>query len=175
MGRPVKRENVHLVVRKTQRRDPPSDYLKFFKVARYWAKRKYDLSGAEVDMLLFLRSEHIFAQSAFDEYKNIFSWDTRMFYRLLKNGWISKWRDEYKTRHALYEVSAKGKRLVATIYRKCNGEEDYSVLSYRNPVFNRKKANYADKVYSSQMIKINEINRAARLKPVKIRPPHRGG
>lgn len=164
-----------MTVKKAQRLEPPNDYLKFYKVARYWAKRKYDLSGAEVDMLLFLRSEHIFARAAFDEYMNIFSWDTKLFERLLRNGWISKWREAYKTRHALYELSFKGKRLVSDIYKKCNGEDDYSVLSWRNPVFNREKANFADKVYSSQMLKINEINREARLKPVKIRPPRRGG
>ena len=162
-------------VKKAQRSEPPNDYLKFYKVARYWAKRKYDLTGAEIDMILFLRSEYIFARSAFDGYMNIFSWDTKIFDRLLKKGWVVKYREEYKTRHALYELSAKGKRLVSDIYRKCNGQDDYSTLSYRNPVFNRQKANYADKVYSSQMLKINEINRAARLKPVKIRPPHRGG
>ena len=175
MARPVKRENLQMSVKKAQRREPPYDYLKFFKVARYWAKRKYNLSGAEVDMLLFLRSEHIFARAAFDEYMNIFSWDTRIFERLLRNGWISKWREAYKTRHALYELSFKGKRLVSDIYKKCNGEDDYSVIADKNPCFNRRNANYMDKVYSSQMIKINEINRQARLKPVKIRPPHRGG
>ncbi len=162
-------------VKKAQRQEPPNDYLKFFKVARYWAKRKYELSGAEVDMLLFLRSEHIFARAAFDEYMNIFSWDTKIFNRLLKGGWVYKWREEYKTRHALYELSFKGKRLVSDIYKKCNGEDDYSVISQKNPCFNRSKANYMDKVYSSQMLKINEINRKSRLKPVKIRPPHRGG
>tara|TARA_R110002051_G_scaffold133385_1_gene206744 strand:+ start:1151 stop:1678 length:528 start_codon:yes stop_codon:yes gene_type:complete len=175
MARPVKRENLQMTVKKAQRREPPTDYLKFFKVARYWAKRKYELSGAEVDMLLFLRSEHIFARAAFDEYMNIFSWDTRIFHTLLKNGWIVKWREPYKTRHALYELSFKGKRLVSDIYKKCSGEDDYSLIPHRNPCFDRKNANYMDKVYSSQMLKINKINREARLKPVKIRPPHRGG
>ena len=156
MARPVKRENLQMTVKKAQRREPPTDYLKFFKVARYWAKRKYELSGAEVDMLLF-------------------SWDTRIFHTLLKNGWIVKWREPYKTRHALYELSFKGKRLVSDIYKKCSGEDDYSLIPHRNPCFDRKNANYMDKVYSSQMLKINQINRDSRLKPVKIRPPHRGG
>lgn len=173
--RPIKRENLQMTVRKVVRSEPPSDYLKFFKVARYWAKRKYELSGAEVDMLLFLRSEQIFARAAFDGYMNIFSWDQKIFDRMLRNGWIVKYREAYKTRHALYELSFKAKKLVSNIYRKCNGEDDYSVLSWRNPVFNREKANFADKVYSSQMLKINAINREARLAPVKIRPPHRGG
>jgi len=175
MAPPKKRENLNMTVRKTQRYEPPNDYLKFYKVARYWAKRKYDLSGAEIDMILFLRSEHIFARAAFDEYKNIFSWDTKLFEKLLRKGWVSKWREAYKTRHALYELSFKGKRLVSDIYKKCNGEDDYSTIAAKNPCFNRGKANYADKVYSSQMLKINKINREARLKPVKIRPPHRGG
>ena len=132
MARPVKRENLQMTVKKAQRREPPTDYLKFFKVAR-------------------------------------------IFHTLLKNGWIVKWREPYKTRHALYELSFKGKRLVSDIYKKCSGEDDYSLIPHRNPCFDRKNANYMDKVYSSQMLKINQINREARLKPVKIRPPHRGG
>ena len=175
MGRKKTRENLNMTVRTAQRYEPKNDYLKFFKVAKYWARRKYDLTGAEVDMLLFLRSEHIFARAAFEEYMNIFSWNTNMFQGLQKKGWISKWREEYKTRHALYEVSSKGKRLVSDIYRKCNGQDDYSVLSAKNPCFRRSDATYMDKVFSSQMIKINKINREARLKLVKVRPPHRGG
>ena len=45
MARPVKRENLQMSVKKAQRKEPPNDYLKFFKVARYWAKRKDMASG----------------------------------------------------------------------------------------------------------------------------------
>lgn len=37
--------------------NPSSDYLKYWKVIRYFIKAKYKISTGELDMLLFLYSE----------------------------------------------------------------------------------------------------------------------
>ena len=44
----------------TTRRIPTHDYLKYWRVIRYWVKAKYGLSTPDLDMLLFLYSEEMF-------------------------------------------------------------------------------------------------------------------
>ena len=38
------------------------DYLKYWRVVRYFVKSKYGLTTAELEMLLFLNSEDIFSR-----------------------------------------------------------------------------------------------------------------
>ena len=51
------------------------DYLKYWRVIRYFVKRKYGLSQAELEMLLFLRTEQYFSKDDFDEFDELLSWD----------------------------------------------------------------------------------------------------
>lgn len=163
MGRRKKRDVVYLVVRRCDRKEPPHDYLKFYKVVRYWAKRKHGLTSPQIDMLLFLRSEYLFTRTAFNEYHNIFSWNSQEFDNLLRDGWIRQFRKSAGAKHSLYELSGKAKRVVGEIYKKCNGESDFSTVPNKNPVFRRSDSNFADKTHAIQMKKINKINREKRL------------
>jgi len=51
------------------------DYLKYWRVIRHYAKRKYGVTTPELEMLLFLRSEKYFSKDDFDEYNELMSWD----------------------------------------------------------------------------------------------------
>ena len=164
MAKKRREEKIIFKVIKTERKEAPKDYLKFYKVVRYWVKRKHNLSGPELDMLLFLRSEYLFTKTDFEDYYNIFSWSTTIFNDLLRDGWIRNYRKASTGKYAIYELSAKGKRLVSDVYKKCEGIDDFSEVGQKNPVFNRAHVNYADKVFSSQMKKINVINKEARKK-----------
>ena len=44
---------------------PPNDYLKFWRVIRYYMKAKHGLSQVDLDILLFLYSEGYFGQADF--------------------------------------------------------------------------------------------------------------
>ena len=44
---------------------PDHDYLKYWRVVKYFAKRKYQVSSADLDMLLFLYSEKYFNKTTF--------------------------------------------------------------------------------------------------------------
>ena len=99
------------------------NYLKYWRVIRYWAKAKYGLTTPDLDMLFFLYSEEYFNKTRFKEFEEVMSWDVNRFYSLLKNGWISVWRKRKGNETTLYEVSFKGKMAVNTIYKKLNGEE----------------------------------------------------
>jgi hypothetical protein len=137
------------------RRQPTFDYLKYFRVIRYWAKRNHELGLADMEMLFFLYSERLFKRSDFNEYSQIFPWDSQRFEKLRRNGWISKWREKRGSEPALYEVSAKGKRVVGSFYRKLAGEEKISETPHKNPIF-KKNSPFTDKVYRRAIKNMNK-------------------
>jgi hypothetical protein len=116
---------------------------------------------ADLEMLLFLYSERLFKRSDFNDYEEIFSWDTSRFNDLLRNGWISVWRKARGSEAALYEVSYKGKRLIVSVYKKLSGEETISESPGRNPIF-KKNSPYTDKVYKRAIKKMNKATERQR-------------
>ena len=68
------------------------DYLKYWRVVRYFIKSKYGLTTADLDMLLFLNSEGYFSKDDFYEFNELLSWDKNRFENLRTNGWIEVFR-----------------------------------------------------------------------------------
>jgi len=136
---------------------PPNDYLKFWRVIRYYMKAKHGLGQADLDILLFLYSEGYFGQEKFDEFAQLVSWEVGRFKRLRKEGWIETFRTRMKNGRALYQLSYKATRLILDIYRKLNGEEIPTSLS-ANPMF-LKNVSYNDKVYRRMILEMNAYNK----------------
>jgi len=130
------------------------NYLKYWRVIRYYIKMKYKLNTGDLDMLLFLYSEDYFSKDKFKEFDKLLSWNVTRFDRLLRDGWIEVFRKRVGKNKALYELSYKGKRVVNSIYKKLNGDEIPS--SEHNPIFHR-NVSYTDKVYKNF---IKEMNKA---------------
>jgi hypothetical protein len=143
------------------RKQPTYDYLKYFRIVRYWAKRTHGVGLADIEMLFFLYSERLFKRTDFNDYEEIFSWDVSRFEKLLRDGWISVWRKAKGSESALYEVSYKGKRLMVSIYKKLSGEEKISESPQRNPIF-KKDSPYTDKVYRRVIKKMNKTTEQQR-------------
>jgi len=99
------------------------DYLKYWKVIRYYVQAKYGIKSADLDMLLFLYSEKYFGKQQFNDFDKLLSWDINRFNRLLSDGWISVFRKRQGNKKTLYELSYKGKRMISSVYKKLNGEE----------------------------------------------------
>ena len=78
------------------------DYLKYWRVIRYFIKSKYGLSQADLDILLFLRSEKYFDKNDFDEFNELVSWDKNRFENLREQGWIESFRKRKGNRRAIY-------------------------------------------------------------------------
>jgi len=145
--------------RRYERSTPKYDYLKYWRVVKYYVKRKYGVLTADLDMLLFLYSEDMFDKERFEEYNNVIGWDKARLKRLIEEGWISIWREKTPTRRALYEISFKGRKMCETIYKKLNRETTISECRKWNPMF-RNDVDYADKVYRNYIRKMNiEIKR----------------
>jgi hypothetical protein len=134
-----------------------TDYLKYWRVIRYYVKAKYNISTGELDMLLFLYSEDYFSKDKFKEFDELLSWNVNRFDKLLRDGWIEVFRKRAGKTKGLYELSYKSKRMINSIYKKLNGEEIPS--SEHNPIFHR-NVKYTDKVYRNF---IKEMNKTIKL------------
>lgn len=143
-------------------KSPPNDYLKFWRVIRYYMKMKHGLSQADLDVILFLYSEGYFSKDKFDEYAQIVSWSKDRFKDLHRDGWIETFRRRSFNGKALYQLSYKATRMVLDIYRKLNGEEIPTSLA-ANPMFH-KNVSYSDKVYRNMIILMNQHCKEQRLK-----------
>ena len=115
------------------------NYLKYWRVVRYYIKRKYNLTTAELEVLLFLKTEGRFSRDDFDTFNEVVSWDKKRFEKLRQDGWIIIYRKRVGKHKALYELSYKSKRVISSVYTKLNGE------AIPTSVFNNKI--YTDKVY----------------------------
>jgi len=133
--------------------NPTHDYLKYWKVVRYYIKRKYGLSQADLDIILFLYSEDYFSKDKFNDFDKLLTWDKNRFDSLRKDGWITVFRKNVGNKKGLYELSYKAKRVANSVYKKLNGEE---IPSSRrgNPMYER-NVGFSDKVHRNFITKLN--------------------
>lgn len=137
-----------------------NDYLKYWRVIRYFIKAKYKISQADLDILLFLYSEKYFDKDRFDDFGELLPWENGRFDRLRKEGWIDVFRPRRGRHKAMYQVSYKASRMIYSMYEKLNGEE-IPVSNSCNPMF-LKNVKYSDKVYRNMIKDMNEFIRQQR-------------
>ena len=145
------------------RKPVKDDYLKYYRVVRYYNQAKYNLTHAEIDMLLFLNSEMYFDSAKFDEFNELMSWDKKRFKKLLKEGWIDVFRKKQGNTRVVYCLSFKAKTMIRDIYKKLNGEE-IPESPTSNPLFKR-NVSYMDKVYRNFIKAMNKETRRLRRQP----------
>ena len=99
------------------------DYLKYYRVVRYYFCAKHKITYPDLELLFFLNSERYFSRDNFDKYNELFSWEDKKLYRLIKDGWVDTFRDNKNYRKKIYKVSYKGVRMLDSFYKKLSGEE----------------------------------------------------
>jgi DNA-binding MarR family transcriptional regulator len=137
-----------------------NDYLKYWRVVKYYVKAKYGLTQAELEMLLFLKSEGYFDKDKFKEFDALISWNVNRFDKLRRDGWIEIFRRRDGKRKALYQLSMKSKRMIDLVYKKLNGEE-LPMSESHNPMF-KKEVSYSSKVYRNFIKQMNAFIRQQR-------------
>jgi hypothetical protein len=70
--------------------NPPQDYLKYWRVVRYFIQAKYNIGTSDLDILLFLYSETYFSKDKFNEFDELLSWEVKRFDRLRRDDWIDR-------------------------------------------------------------------------------------
>jgi hypothetical protein len=151
-----------IVYKNYQRSEPRHDFLKYLRVVRYWVAKNYDLTYPELEMLLFLYSETLFSDRDIKKFQRIMNWDANRFNKLIEDDWIVLWRENTKTEKALYNVSFKGKKLMAEVYKRLNMEKEITTDPRQNKVFS-KDAGYMDRGYQKMIKEMNEAVKRARM------------
>ena len=119
------------------------DFLKYWRIIRYYFRVKYDLSQEDLDMLLFL------------------TWDRNRINRLKNKGWIEIFRRHNKNSATIYQLTYKASRVVTSLYRIVNGGR--ISLSSQSPL-HKKKLKWLDHTYKQMIIKMNDEIYEMRLK-----------
>jgi len=134
------------------------DFLKYYRLVSRWAAKNNDLKIADLELLFYLDPITYFTINDFKDGTIYYSWDKARFYRLQRDGWITKVHlgKGRSGDHNKYKVSQKGKLLINKIYRILIGEEDIASSAKRNSIMKRKT--YIDKVYSQAIKKFNKKN-----------------
>ncbi len=132
------------------------NFLKYWRIVKYYVKRKYNLSEPDLEMLLYLYDEGRFDMDAFKEYSNIMHWDRNRFWKLKQKGFINVWREknEVSNRKAIYELSITSSRICNLVYKRLLQEEKISEDPRINPVM--KGNSYTDRVYRIAIKKMNQ-------------------
>jgi len=135
-------------------REKEFDFLKNWRVVRYYIQKRYDLSVTELEMILFLYDEKVFDKDLFNDYAESMMWDKRRFKSMNDRGLIRIWRNGKKANHKqLYELTQKAKLICSHTYKKLLGLELISEDPYRNKIM--KGENYMDKIYRNLIRKMN--------------------
>lgn len=144
-----------------------SDYLKYWRVVRYFVKAKYKLNQEELEMLLFLNSEKYFDKGKFQEFNNLLSWNKNRFEKLRQQGWIEIFRKPIRSRgiKGIYTLSYKAKRVIQLVYKRLEGKE-IATSNSKNPLF-KKNVSYTDKIYRNMIIEMNKFIKQQRHLPEK--------
>lgn len=134
-------------------RDKKYNFLKYWRVVRYYITKKYDLTSPELEMLLFLYDEDVFTKQKYNEFSSIMKWDKNRFQQMIERGHIRMWRNgKGKVAH-LYELTQKSKLICNYTYKKLMQEEPISENPYQNTIF--KGESYSDKMYRRMIKKMN--------------------
>lgn len=158
MSRPAKRvrqkakDKYHIKYEKERK----YNFLKYWRIVKYYVKRKYELSESDLEMILHLYDEGTFTMEEFKDYANIMHWDRNRFWNLKKDGFFTVWRkkNEVSNRKAIYALSVKSNRICNLVYKRLLLEEKISENPRINPVM--KGDSYTDRVYRMAIKKMNK-------------------
>jgi hypothetical protein len=129
--------------------------LKHYRIIRRWACRNNNLKDADLELLIYFDCMDHFTKHDYMEGTYAYSWDKHRWDRLLKEGWITVWRNRNRTtqKYNIYKVSFKCKQLIKRMYRIMLGEEDLPT-SYRNNIMTNDT--YTDKVLRRAIENVNK-------------------
>lgn len=137
------------------------DYLKYWRVVRYWVQMKYGLTQSELELLLFLYTEGEFTSTDFNVFNKLISWDRDRLAKLVREGFI-KTRPIYSSTDKAkvrYSLTTQSKHIVNMVYRKLGLEEE--IPHEKNPIYQKRISGFYTK-YREMADKMNKDVRKAR-------------
>ena len=129
------------------------DFLRHYGLVTRWARKQHSLNTGDLELLLYLDPLKYFYRRDFIEGTLFYTWDRHRFYRLQREGWITRIQ-EGKSKHSgksKYKVSMKGKLLINRIYKMLIDKEDLPLVSV-----NMKKETYSKERLNKAINKYNK-------------------
>lgn len=139
-----------------------NDFMKYWRIIRYYYLKKYQITELELDLLLYFYSVKYFTESDCYIFLQTFKWDKNRLSKLKQKGFLEIHKNANAYSSTIWKLSFKGKKLVASLYGKLNGD----TIS-ENYQFNRlflKQAGFAHKTYKNAIIQMNEEMRTKKFK-----------
>ena len=94
--------------------------FKYYRLVRKWACKTYDLTDADLELLIYLDCKKRFTRNDFINGTYTYSWDRKRWEKLRKAGFIDVWRQRNRTsiKYTIYKTSFKTQHLIMRIYKK---------------------------------------------------------
>lgn len=108
------------------------NYLKYWRLVKSWAQVEMKLLETDVYMLLYIYAERPFTMTYFKQYDSTFTHQHSKFDRFLREGYIVKFRQNYKTYGTLYTISFKGKKICDDIYKILEGKKHVQIGGHQH-------------------------------------------
>jgi hypothetical protein len=130
--------------------------LKHYRIIRQWACRNNDLTDSDLELLIYFDCMDLFTKQDYKIGTYAYSWDNKRWNKLLKEGWITVWRQRNHTtqKYHIYKVSFKCKQLISRMYRIMLGEEDIPTNHRKNVIMKGKT--YMHKVMQVAIENVNK-------------------
>lgn len=135
-------------------REKESNYLKNWRIVRYYIQKKYNLNIKELEILLYLYDMGVFTRKELNDYARTCSWGNQVSKLLIDRELIKLWRKGEARQKDLFELTQKAKLICSHTYKKLNGEESISEDPYRNNIF--KSNTQIDRAYKKLIKKMNQ-------------------
>lgn len=121
--------------------------FKYYRLVRKWVCKTYDLTDADLELLVYLDCKGRFTRQEFIDGTYTYSWDKTRWDRLRKAEYIETWRHRNRTtiKYSIFKTSRKCSQIISRMYRILLGDEDLPT-SERSVFYNNKS--YTDKVYN---------------------------
>jgi|TARA_B110000908_G_scaffold170972_1_gene232168 hypothetical protein len=124
--------------------------LKHWRTIRLALVKQNNLtSSSDLELIIYLHSLKRFTLKDFKAGTYTYSWEKKRWQRLVKDGWISTWRERNRTtqKYNIYKVSFKASQMISRMYRLMLGEEDLPISDkskfYKNKTYTSKVMNKA--------------------------------
>ena len=109
------------------------DFLMYIRVVFKWAVENSGLTRPNLELLLYLYGLGAFSKKQFhDFHKLIGLYQDKKLKDLIEAGWVKIYRTKKGREHALYTLTAKGKRLCNSMHKYAAGLEEIPVIANRN-------------------------------------------
>ena len=120
--------------------------FKYYRLIRKWACKTYNLTDAELELIIYLDCIDLFTKKDFEAGVYTYSWNNRRWNKLIQNDWIKvcRYRNRTTQKYNIYQISFKGKQLISRIYRIMLGLDDIPMSERRNKIMKGKT--YMDRV-----------------------------